>query len=151
MQIRQATAADEHAVVALGLRFATTMPAFLDILEGVSEHTLAGFFRAIIELETCAILVAEDRAGEVFGCLAIIEVQHPMTGVPFAEELAWWVSPERRGIIAGPRLLTAAIEWTRARGLKRLKMGAPAGTRVGDFYESQGFVAVETAYLLKVE
>lgn len=150
MQIRRATAADESAVVALGLRFATTMPAFADILEGVSEQTLTAFYRSIIELEICTIFVAEDRGGDVFGCLAIVEVPHPLTGVPFAEELAWWVSPERRGIVAGPRLLTAAIEWTRGRGLTRLKMGAPAGTRVGDFYESQGFIAVETAYLLKV-
>jgi GNAT superfamily N-acetyltransferase len=149
MHIRPATVADRAAVVGLGLQFATTMPAFLEILEGVSAESLGSLFDQLLGplADRADILVAEDRGGEVFGCLALVELPHVMTGLPFAEEIAWWVQPDRRGQLAGVRLLTAAMDWTRARGLKRLKMGAPAGTRVGEFYESQGFCAVETAYL----
>jgi GNAT superfamily N-acetyltransferase len=147
MLIREATTADRASVVGLGLHFAGAEPAFATILEGVTEESLGGLFDRLLEADYATVFIAEDRGGDVFGSLAIAVVPHLMTGQIFAEELAWWVSPSRRGMLAGPRLLEAAVRWARDRGCKHLKMGAPAGSSVGEFYLRNGFYAVETAYL----
>jgi GNAT superfamily N-acetyltransferase len=97
--------------------------------------------------ETATVLVAVDDSDDtVIGCFPIAAVPNLMTGEPIAEELTWFVDPSHRGLRAGPKLLTAAIDWAMARGLKMLKMGAPAGSELGRFYEKHGFQAVETAY-----
>jgi len=142
---------DRPAVVQLGLKFAPAIPAFRPIMEDVSAESIEQFLDVLAGLEAkgfATMFVAEDRGGELRGLLAIGMIPNLMTGVMIAEEMAWFVDPEHRARFVGPRLLTAAIEWARSNGLKGLKMGAPAGTAVGAFYESQGFTPVETVFIL---
>lgn len=144
------TPEDRPAVVQLGLRFAPAIPAFRPIMEDVSAASVEQFLDMLALLESrdmATLFVAEDRGGELRGLLAIGAIPNLMTGVPIAEEMAWFVDPEHRSRLIGPQLLAAAIEWSRARGLKALKMGAPAGTKVGAFYESLDFHAVETVFI----
>lgn len=150
MTVRPATRDDRPAIIRLGLAFATTLPAFATITEGITAESLGLFLDLLGEMgERAALFVAVDDDGSVIGCMPLCEAPRlfVLTGGHIVEELAWWVTPTRRGLRAGPALLQAAIDWTRTRGLKLLKMGAPAGTRVGVFYEHNGFAAVETAYL----
>ena len=147
--IRAATAVDRGAIIDLGLRFATSVPAFAAVVEGASSETLGLFLDVLADMgDKATILLAVADAGRIVGCLPICEAPRlfVLTGGNIAEELAWWVEPEHRGR-AGLLLLTAAIDWARAKNLKMLKMGAPAGTQVGTLYERKGFLAVETAYL----
>jgi hypothetical protein len=80
------------------------------------------------------------------GMLALVVLPHPMTGRPFADEVAWWVEPEYRKGLAGPQLLRRAERYAQDAGLSLIKMVAPAASSVGAFYERRGYVAVETAY-----
>lgn len=81
------------------------------------------------------------------GMLAIVMVPHPLSGKTFAEEIAWWVEPEHRKGLIGPKMLRLAEEWATRNGANMVKMVAPAATSVGMFYERSGYKAVETAYI----
>jgi GNAT superfamily N-acetyltransferase len=145
--IRPATMADKARILELGAHFLRTAP-YNRYLEP-DDEALERFFDLIIGLgdERGAILVAETDWGGIFGMLAIVAVPHPMTGAVYADEIAWWVEPGNRGDLrGGPRLLKAAEEWSLARGLKMIKMIAPAGTDVGAFYERLGYVPIETVW-----
>ena len=155
MIIRLMQPQDRPALIAMGLNFARNTPAFATVLAKISAESVGYMLDLITGLgpDKAAIFVAVDEQaaglwnrGEVIGCFPIAAVPNLLTGEIIAEELTWFVDPSRRGMRAGPRLLTAATDWAMARGLKMLKMGAPAGSDVGRFYEHQGFQAVETAY-----
>jgi GNAT superfamily N-acetyltransferase len=141
MIIREFTPADTPRVVAMALRFIeeTSYKAFPS-----TPERLEALIDQVMQLGT--IIVAEVQ-GEVVGMLALVAVPHPWTLEEYVDEIAWWVEPEYRSGTAGPRLIVAAEEWTTRKGLTSLKMVAPAGSRVGTFYERRGYVAVETAYL----
>lgn len=97
-------------------------------------------------LQLGAVFLAEE--GErIVGMLAVVKIPHQISGEVFAEEIAWWVSPEHRGASIGPRLLRHMEEWARAEGLGMVKIGAPVDKpEVAAYYERLGYTAVETAY-----
>lgn len=113
-----------------------------------NDEAIAGLVAACLDLGV--IFVAEDDAGQVIAMLAIAAIGHPFTRARFAEEQAWWVEPKARGRKIGVELLEAARAWTKAQGLPFLKVGAPADSLVGTLYESLGYRAIETAYVLEV-
>lgn len=98
------------------------------------------------ERDTCKICAVKL----VVGMLAIVALPHPLTGVPIAEEIAWWVEPEHRNSTIGPKLLRSAEQWATTNGANVVKMVAPAGSTVGEFYERLGYRPVETAYIKRV-
>jgi GNAT superfamily N-acetyltransferase len=79
--------------------------------------------------------------------IAVVELPNLITGDLYAEEVAWWVEPNRRGLRLGPQLIAVAEEWATTRGLRSIKMVAPIPSQVGRYYERRGYVALETAYL----
>lgn len=145
MTIRPATHADTDRLVELGARF----------LAGTAYGQLVAFvptqLRALIAhvLRLGVVFVAEVD-GRLEGLLAIVALEHPMSGERYAEELAWWVEPAFRGSSIGPRLLRAGESWTRENGLAMLKMVAPADTDVGAFYARRGYVAIETSWVKRL-
>jgi GNAT superfamily N-acetyltransferase len=82
----------------------------------------------------------------IIGMLGLIVAPNILTGQHYADEIAWWVDPEHRKSRAAHRLLCAAENWARQKGLSVLKMVAPAGSEIGTFYERRGYVLVESAY-----
>lgn len=88
----------------------------------------------------------KEQVEPIVGMLAIVKLNHPISGKPYAEEIAWWVEPEHQGMGSGRMLLERAEAWARENGCSMVKMVAPAGSDVGHFYEKQGYVVVETAY-----
>lgn len=100
------------------------------------------------------VLVAEadeladgfETTREAIGFVALAKLQHPISGKPYADEIAWWVEPEHRQAGVGRLLLERAEAWARENGCSMVKMVAPAGSTIGTFYENCGYVVVETAY-----
>jgi len=87
---------------------------------------------------------------ELVGMLGIIVALHPVTGRPYADELAWWVNPAHRRGRVGPALLGRGEQWARQMGASMLKMVAPVDTDVGRYYRKHGYDAVETAYVKRL-
>lgn len=97
-------------------------------------------------LEVGRIFVAEVE-GEVVGMLPVMLFPHPMTGGLMGEELAWWMAPEFRSGLLGPRLLVAAEAYVAAEGATLFKVVAPRGAdRLAAFYARRGYREVETAW-----
>ena len=94
-----------------------------------------------------AVLIATVPAGGSVAMFVVVALEDPLTGDRYAEEVAWWVEPEHRGGLIGPRLLAAAETWARENKCPVLRMRAPVGSDVGAFYLRRGYTEVETIYV----
>lgn len=145
MQIRQATPDDRAVLITLTTKFVQLFPpATLLHLDITKVDRLVD-----LVLRHGAVFVADVHtlAGlETVAMIGLLLVDHPGSTQRFGEECALWVDPAFRKGIIGPRLVRAAENWARMLGLTMIKMGAPAGSRLGPFFETLGYTAVETAY-----
>ncbi len=133
------------------------LPEILRYAQHFVEETeyatwLAPFDAAVI---TALVQLALDQ-GVIFlapgGMVAAVPLVHPMTGQRYVEELAWWVEPERRGGLVGPRLLDALETWAASEQIAFVKVAAPHGQPdVGRFYEHRGYQPVELAYFKRLD
>jgi len=171
-RIRPATIADVDTLVVMSARFLELtpygalfppMPGHLEMLARlVLEHGTAllaelhpvdceGFVphpcEACPEGLKCARCGGPASEHRVVGMLGLVVVPHPLTGAMYVEEVVWWVQPEARGGLVGPKLLQAAEEWVSTKNVTMVKMVAPAGSDVGTFLERRGYSAVETAFI----
>lgn len=100
------------------------------------------------------IFIAEDvsGAGRVpIGMVSALGYADPFTG-PTCDEVCWWVDPEHRSGLVGPRLLRALENWARQKGLRLLKMVAPAeAPEVGEFYLRSGYTPIQTAFVKRLD
>lgn len=146
--IREATAADTFRLVEMTTRFLLTTR--YGALFAPDPERIAALVALV--LEHGVILVAEEPVPEVpetclVGMIAMTLMPHLLNGQPCAEEQAWWVEPEFRHGLIGPRLLKAAEGWARRNRAKMIKMIAPEGSAVGEFYRLSGYEAVETSWV----
>ena len=142
MIIREATLEDAAPIVCMAIRFLEETP--YGHLFAPNEQKLT---ELLLQVLTHGVIFVAERADHTLaGFLALVTLEHPISGERYADELAWWVNPESRSGSIGPRLLAAAEEFARTAGIGMLKMVAPAGTDVGRFYERLGYAAVETSY-----
>ena len=150
MILRAATDADRDQVVDLALRFHAATP-YTQLLTVDRERVEAIF---VVCLEHGIVLVAEAEhtaeGGELVAFIALAAIEHSLSGDRYAEELGWWVEPHYRAGTIGPRLLAMAEAWARADGCVFLKMVAPIGTTVGQFYDRHGYQPIETAWMKRV-
>jgi GNAT superfamily N-acetyltransferase len=142
--IRHATAADRPRVLELVDHFlaATQYGTLLGL-----PHCGPDLFDLAL---TVGVIFLADVDAELIGMLALLALGHPLTGQPYAEELAWWVEPAHRIGLAGPKLLRAGEEWATTRGCFCIKMTAPHGSTVGAFYERRGYEPIESSYAKKL-
>ncbi len=149
MQIRQATIDDVVPLAMMGMAFidSTQYPMVFGHATELSVGTMLMQLLALPPaLGEAWMGVAEDRRG-IFGALVGVDMPHPLMPVRVFDEIGWWVEPSRRGHQAGPRLLQAAEGWARTRGLRFIKMVAPAASpAVGSFYARRGYAPLETAW-----
>lgn len=140
--IREATPADRPRLVEMSQHFLDSTPY------GKLLRPAPGCIEQIVDLvfEHGQSWVAEVN-GAIVGMLGVLVLPHPVTGEDYVDEVAWWVEPEHRRGTVGPRLLTHMERWAVLQGLHMVKMVAPAGTDVGAFYERDGYLALETAYV----
>lgn len=145
-QVRKATLEDLPRLQAMGARFMLETPYGEWMqnspkrIEELVEPMLAG---------AGIVLVAEEQQ-QIVGMVAALAYADPFTG-PTCDEVAWWVEPEHRNGLTGPRLLRALENWSRQKGLRLLKMIAPtAAPEVADFYSRSGFTALQTTYVKRL-
>lgn len=143
MRVREATVADESRIVEMATQFLAE--SAYGRMFPADPNRLAVLMRMCVELGV--IFVAETDDDGVIGMIALVALTDPIGGVPFADELVWWVEPAHRMGVVGPRLLMRGQQWVQSRGLAFLKMVAPADSEIGPFYARIGFEAVETAYI----
>lgn len=156
--IRAATVEDAPRVVAMAMRFLQET-SYGALFPDVEPMRLAPLYQLL--LDRGVILVAEQPQTVIYefsddacivqpptlaGFIALVAMQHPLTGLPYGDEIAWWVEPEFRHTRVGYKLLGAAERWATTNRLSCLKMVAPAGSKLGTFYERRGYTVVETAY-----
>jgi putative acetyltransferase len=81
--------------------------------------------------------------GEGAGCVAITQ-RVLANGMQAAEMKRLWVEPRYRGLGLGRGLVTAAIEWTRARGCSAVVLDTvnEAMPEAGALYRSLGFTEI---------
>lgn len=152
--IREATAADTPRLVEMTTHFLQSTrygalfradPVFIGkLIDLVLEHGV------ILVAEIDSVEPHWEQGGRfkpIIGMIALTALPHLLTGIPYGDEQAWWVEPEHRAGMVGPRLMQAAERWCRENGLNMVKMIAPEGSDVGKFYTRQGYEAVETAFV----
>lgn len=139
--IRAAAHEDIPRLVAMGEHFiGDVYPAALTF-NGAALANLANNL-----IDGAGVVFVAERGAAIIGMIALIVVDHPMSGEKVATELAWWIDPSSRGGIEALSLLSRAEEWARIQGAKRLQMIAPSD-KVCQFYERLGFQRVEVAYM----
>jgi len=143
--LREATWDDQAAVLGLASHFLDAT-RYGQLFLADANH-MVRLFDACLK---AGVIVLAEVDGQPIGFLALIVVEHLMSGERMGEELAWWVEPTARRGKVGLLLLSAVEDWLRAHGVGVLKMVAPAWSRVGHTYERWGFEAVETAYVRRL-
>lgn len=139
MTIREATAADVPACVAMGLRFAETVGDYRRLLPVNADALLQlGYWL----LDHGTVLVAERDDAPV-GMLGLSVQPHPMTGQLVGMEVFWWVNEDARG--RGIRLLHAGEQWAQDRGAVAMQMIAP-DVRISALLERLRYEKLETAF-----
>lgn len=155
MRVRLGTAEDIDRIVEMGIRFLLLTPYGRMSDGGGSPQAIGAMVAAC--LNHGAIFLAETEVntfvdGDIFpetqvvGMLVLYVAAHPLTGKPYGDEVAWWVEPEHRNGRAGYYLLRSCEDWARQNGLSVLKMVAPAGSKVADYYTRRGYTFVESVF-----
>lgn len=143
MNIRLATDNDMGDVVSMAINFLNTKP-YGDLFVEPRPDRLASVFELCRNLGV--VLVAHDDE-RFAGFIAAVCPAHPFTGQRYADEVAWWVEPEYRSGLTGPKLLRSLEDWARQNGCDLVKMVAPNGAiSVTGYLERVGYAPVETAY-----
>ncbi len=138
--IRRATIEDRDWLVQMGRRFVkeTDYAGLITI----NPERLSAAVVSILENPEGCVLVSTAAATPT-GMIAMIAYDHPFSGERTAFEVVWWVEPEARG--EGVKLLRAAEQWARDKGIKKMQMVAP-NERVAAFYQRMGYAPVETSF-----
>lgn len=160
--IRFATEADKPRLIEMATRFLLETQYGRLFDERATPASLSELVTNVLTLG--AIVVAEYRPlmpaifeddaapaePKLVGMLAIVAVPHPLTGKIYGEEVCWWVEPEHRHGTLGPKMLREAEDWATRNGANMVKMVAPEGSTVGEFYKHIGYRPVETAFIKSV-
>ena len=100
--------------------------------------------RAILDSPGDLVLVACASDGRVCGWIHAF-VAHRLEADPFAELGGFVVAERDRGRGVGLRLLAAAEDWARARGVTTLRIRSRTGrVETRGFYERRGYAVTKT-------
>ena len=94
------------------------------------------------------LLLLTEVDGALTGMAAALAYPSYFNGLSVAQELFWWVRPERRGTSDGVRLLKAIEEWAKDRGCVSLTMIClPIESPAESVYQRCGYRACERSYI----
>ena len=141
LQLREARPADVPRLVEMGTHFIATTQYRTKLATNV--RALAETMRRLIAIPQAVLIVAEYQ-GDLIGMLAVVAVEHPLSGETTASEMFWWVEPAYRGRL-GLYLLRAGEAWAQSRGATRIQMIAP-DERVAKLYRRRGYSRLEEVY-----
>ena len=144
--VRPATSADLPAIRGLLLE-ASAQPFYQDWF-GVDPAAIDRYVPAV--QRDGGVFVAEHE-GQAVGVSGFWALEHPFSGEPYLEEMAWYLQPAYRRSRANRDLFESVLTLARELGISLIKTTAPAGLpSVGRFYERRGFVPLATEYVLRV-
>jgi RimJ/RimL family protein N-acetyltransferase len=124
--IRQTTPEDASTLRALRLRALANSPtAFGSDLSEDEAKPESVWAERCAPTPRSAIFVATDDAGALVGMTGIVTDGRVKTG-HLANIWGVFVAPEARGNRVGVRLIEAALDWARARGLRRASLSVEA-------------------------
>lgn len=139
--IRPATIADVPAMLALGQQMHDE--SRFDVLRW-SARKVEALLHTCIASEDALALVAE-RDGAVIGGFIGFVGEHWCSEDRVAYDMALYIRSDRRGSIAGVRLLVAYREWAQSRGAVQITCGITTGVTLEAttrLYQAAGFVHV---------
>lgn len=94
------------------------------------------------------LLMLSEADGALTGMAAALAYPSYFNGQRVAQELFWWVKPERRGTVDGIRLLKAVEVWAKDRGCVSLTMIClPIESPAESVYQRCGYRACERSYI----
>lgn len=100
------------------------------------------------------ILVSIDKDNKATGMLAAMVNKSMWSENYIATELAWWVEEEDRKSGVGKKLIEGYEYWTKLINAKLISlstlMSLDPDAKLSDFYEKQGYVKAEQAFIKKV-
>ena len=137
--VRPADPADAQGLKKLGDAVASEPEGWLATQDGWrSVGDERRYLRAIRRYPHAAVFVAESEDGEIVGRLSLARDQHPSSRHVADLGLMVARSHRRRGI--GRALLTAAVDWARANGVRKLELHVfPYNEAAIRLYEQFGF------------
>lgn len=145
--IREAQDPDVPRIVEMIGHFITDRYSHLFDVQPARLEELVGLVRRVGVI----LVVSRDRAPEeLVGFVAGAALQEPIAGIPLLDEMAWWLEPGYRKGRLGHYLLRSFEDWARQKGLSMVKMVAPAGSSVGNYYTRMGYEQVETSYIKRL-
>lgn len=137
--IREATQKDVGSLVKLGKLMQAESPRYRRL--AYSPMKVGAMCEHLIDFHDGFLMVGE-RDGKLTGALLGIIQEHWMSHERVANELAFYVDPEFRGLHTARSLGLAFIAWAETRRAKLIVGGASTGVeteRAVLFYESIGF------------
>jgi GNAT superfamily N-acetyltransferase len=149
MTIRKARLEDVDAIVGMVGHFMAAKVGAVVYGEVLKFKPAVVTELARLVVERGAMFLAEAD-GRVVGMIAGCPIEDLIARTPMFDEMVWWVEPDYRKGSAGPRLLQAVENWSRQKGLRLLKMVAPAGSGVGSYYKRLGYQEVETSFVKRL-
>jgi len=145
--VRIAAAEDVEHVVNIGAMFHDSIDwPFEHAVD--KEHMHAYYLQLLALGGFCFFLTEDNMAGT-----AVAMAPDLCTGKLQAQELFWWVHPDKRGQAHGKNLYNAMEMWCKVQGVEVLAMISLEGMRpkqVGKLYERQGYHLVEHGYIKKI-
>ena len=145
--IRKALASDLPRILELGMRSLEDGP-YAKLIEKNPEQAMKTTLE-MLAAATAEILLFEDDDGRITGLFAFIIYPQIFTGKKVANELMWYVEPDRRKGGAGTKLLWAAEDEAKKMGAEFLGVTSPTA-EVTALYERAGFQQLEISYLKRL-
>ncbi len=142
--VRPATFSDIPQMLEMGRRFYEAS-GYSDVTE-FDPESLRVTYEALITSESAVVLVAEGAMAAALIYPFYFNASHKT-----AQEMFWWVDPDKRGI--GTKLFDALMAGVKAKGAQSLSMIALerlTPEKVGGIYERRGFRPSERSYIKKL-
>jgi GNAT superfamily N-acetyltransferase len=149
--IRPARREEREGVITLAWWLIADTPyADPELLGGATRASIGAVVDHVLDAGERGVILVAEAGDDLVGFLAVLDLVHPMTGQHIADELGWWVVPERQRQHIGLALLRRAEAWARDRGLTTLRLSAPVGTALVRLYGALGYRPVEIAYCVSL-
>jgi GNAT superfamily N-acetyltransferase len=145
--IRKALAKDLDRIVELGMRSLEDGP-YAGIIKKDPKQAMQTAL-SVLAAQAGEILLYEDDDERVIGLLAFVIYPQIFTGESVANELMWYVEPDRRAGGAGTKLLWAAEEEAKKMGAQYFGVTSPTDG-VSAVYKRFGYQQIETAFLKRL-
>lgn len=142
--IREAKEADIPQLLEYCRAFyaASVYADFVDYSDEVMTETLRGS----MERDNGIVLIADG------GCAMAVTVQLFFSPDFIAQELLWWVQPEKRGQGTAKALKRGLEAWARSQGAKLVGMSALASSpkHVTETYRRSGYAPAEQSFIRRL-